>query len=92
MADDLRTRMTGGRERDAGVMKTMIIFSLSMLFFPVFLYFFSKRMLFELFFGMTSQDSYFYAAFVAIGTVHLILGMFVYKAFTEETSDAAKLD
>jgi formate/nitrite transporter FocA (FNT family) len=41
---------------------------------------------------MTSQDSYFYAAFVAIGTVHLILGMFVYKAFTEETSDAAKLD
>ncbi|XP_045203476.1 vacuolar ATPase assembly integral membrane protein VMA21-like [Mercenaria mercenaria] len=92
MADDLRTRMMGGREREDGVMKTMILFSLAMLFFPVFLYFFSKRMLFEVFFGMSSQDSYFYAAFVAIATVHIILGMFVYKAFTEETSSTPKVD
>lgn len=40
-------RMMGSREREDGVMKTMILFSLAMLFFPVFLYFFSKRMLFE---------------------------------------------
>ena len=36
--------------------------------------------------GMSSQDSYFYAAFVAIATVHVILGLFVYAAFTEGTS------
>ena len=32
---------------------------------------------------MSSQDSYFYAAFVAIAAVHVILGLFVYAAFTE---------
>ena len=32
---------------------------------------------------MSSQDSYFYAAFVAIAAVHVILGLFVYTAFKE---------
>jgi len=41
---------------------------------------------------MSSQDSYFYAAFVAIGTVHIILGMFVYKAFSEGTDTSGKMD
>ena len=35
---------------------------------------------------MSSQDSYFYAAFVAIGAVHVILGLFIYAAFTEGTT------
>lgn len=90
--DDLRTKMMGGREADEGVMKTMIIFSLLMCFFPVFLYFFSKIIFFEAFIGMSSQDSYFYSAFVAIAAVHVILGLFVYKAFTSETSSSVKKD
>ncbi|XP_052793408.1 vacuolar ATPase assembly integral membrane protein VMA21-like isoform X2 [Mya arenaria] len=79
-------RMMGSKEKEDSVMKTMVLFSLAMMFFPVFIYFASKRMFFEAFIGMSSQDSYFYAAFVAIGTVHIILGMFVYKAFTEGTT------
>ena len=35
--------------------------------------------------GMSSENSYFYAAFVAIGTVHIILGLFVYSAFKEDS-------
>ncbi|KAK3099627.1 hypothetical protein FSP39_007190, partial [Pinctada imbricata] len=80
-------RMMGNDEaQNNSVMKTMILFSFAMLFLPIFLYFFSKSMFFEGVMGMSSQNSYFYAAFVAIGTVHIILGLFVYKAFTEGTS------
>ncbi|XP_060064797.1 vacuolar ATPase assembly integral membrane protein VMA21-like [Ylistrum balloti] len=86
MADDLRSRMMGQtEEQNQSVMKTMILFSMAMLFLPVFSYFFTKSFFFEGYFGMTSQNSYFYAAFVAITVVHIILGLFVYKAFTEGT-------
>ncbi|KAL4230191.1 vacuolar ATPase assembly integral membrane protein vma21 [Mactra antiquata] len=86
MEPDLRTRMLGGRQAEEGVMKTMLIFSFAMLFFPVFLYFFSKSVFFEGYLGYSNKDSYFYAAFVAVGTVHIILGLFVYKSFSEEVA------
>lgn len=41
--------------------------------------------------GISSQDSSFYSAFVAIGTVHIILGLFLYAAFTEDTSKPTDL-
>lgn len=72
-------------EKTNSVMKTMIIFSLAMITMPVFLYFFSKSFVFEAIFGMSSENSYFYAAFVAIITVHVILALFVYRAFTEDS-------
>ncbi|XP_048751697.1 vacuolar ATPase assembly integral membrane protein vma21-like [Ostrea edulis] len=91
MADDLRSRMMTDEAKTNSVMKTMILFSLSMIFFPVFLYFFSKSVFFEAMMGITSQDSSFYAAFVSIGTVHIILGLFLYTAFTEDTSRSSDL-
>ena len=72
-------------DRENSVMKTMIFFSLAMLSLPIFLYFFSKSFFFEALLGMSSENSYFYAAFVAIAAVHIILGMFVYRAFTEDS-------
>lgn len=33
---------------------------------------------------MKSSDSYIYAAAVAVVTVHIILALFVYKAYKEE--------
>ncbi|XP_069131500.1 vacuolar ATPase assembly integral membrane protein vma21-like [Argopecten irradians] len=90
MADDLRSRMMGQTaEQNQSVMKTMILFSMAMLILPVFTYFFAKSFFFEGFLGMTSQNSYFYSAFVAITVVHIILGLFVYKAFTEETPSSS---
>ena len=41
--------------------------------------------------GISSQDSSFYAAFVSIGAVHVILGLFLYTAFTEDTSKPTTL-
>lgn len=76
-------------EKTNSVMKTLILFSIAMLFLPVFLYFASKSLFFEAIMGMSNQNSYFYAAFVAIGTVHIILGLFIYRAFTEGTSKSA---
>ena len=32
---------------------------------------------------MSSSNSYFYAAIVAILTVHVVLGLFIYTAFVE---------
>ena len=40
---------------------------------------------------MSSKDSYFYAAFVAVGTVHLILGAFVYVAFNEGADTSSEI-
>ena len=39
--------MMGGKAKEDSVMKTMVIFCLALLFFPVFLYFFSKAAFFE---------------------------------------------
>ena len=35
-------------------------------------------------FGMTSMNSWFYAAIVAIIAVHVVLAMFIYVAWTED--------
>ncbi|XP_052672921.1 vacuolar ATPase assembly integral membrane protein VMA21-like [Crassostrea angulata] len=91
MADDLRSRIMKDEAHTNSVMKTMILFSLAMIFFPVFLYFFSKAVIFEGTMGISSQDSSFYSAFVAIGAVHIILGLFLYAAFTEDTSKPTDL-
>lgn len=41
--------------------------------------------------GMSSGNSYFYAAIAAIFAVHVILAMFIYVAWTEGSKPADKL-
>jgi len=65
--------------------KTMLIFTIMMVVLPIFSYFASKAFIFEGLMGTTGTNSYFYAAIVAIAVVHVILGMFVYVAWTEES-------
>ncbi|KAK3777073.1 hypothetical protein RRG08_008920 [Elysia crispata] len=67
------------------VMKKMLIFTIMMVILPIFSYFFSKSLIFEGLLGFSHTSSYFYAAIVAIAIVHVILGMFIYVAFTEDT-------
>ena len=38
---------------------------------------------FVAFLGMSSSNSYFYAAIVAIIAVHVVLGLFIYAAWNE---------
>ncbi|XP_022079566.1 vacuolar ATPase assembly integral membrane protein vma21-like [Acanthaster planci] len=63
--------------------KTVFLYSGVMLFFPVFMYFFSKAFIFDGLFDMKGSDSIFYAAMTAVVTVHIVLAMFLWAAFKE---------
>ncbi|XP_029463424.1 vacuolar ATPase assembly integral membrane protein VMA21 [Rhinatrema bivittatum] len=64
-------------------LKTLLFFTALMITLPIGLYFTSKAYVFEGTFGMSSRDSYFYAAIVAVVAVHVVLAMFVYVAWNE---------
>uniref|UniRef100_A0A8C1Z5U0 Vacuolar ATPase assembly factor VMA21 n=1 Tax=Cyprinus carpio TaxID=7962 RepID=A0A8C1Z5U0_CYPCA len=65
------------------VLKTLLFFTLLMITLPIGLYFASKSFLFEASLGYSSNDSYFYAAIVAVLAVHVVLALFVYVAWNE---------
>ncbi|XP_056673473.1 vacuolar ATPase assembly integral membrane protein VMA21-like [Monodelphis domestica] len=64
-------------------LKTLLVFTALMITLPLGLYFSSKSYVFEGTLGMSKPDSYFYAAIVAVGAVHLVLALFVYVAWNE---------
>ncbi|XP_021261891.1 vacuolar ATPase assembly integral membrane protein VMA21 [Numida meleagris] len=66
-------------------LRTLLFFTALMITLPVGLYFSSKAYIFEGTLGMSNRDSYFYAAIVAVVTVHVVLAMFVYVAWSEGT-------
>ncbi|KAK9974775.1 hypothetical protein ABG768_022852 [Culter alburnus] len=65
------------------VLKTLLFFTILMITLPIGLYFTSKSFLFEGSLGYSSNDSYFYAAIVAVLAVHVVLALFVYVAWNE---------
>uniref|UniRef100_A0A4W5KHK6 Vacuolar ATPase assembly factor VMA21 n=1 Tax=Hucho hucho TaxID=62062 RepID=A0A4W5KHK6_9TELE len=77
-----------GRANDeslVSVLKTLLFFTIMMITLPIGLYFTSKSYVFEAF-GYSSNDSYLYAAIVAVIAVHVILAFFVYAAWNEGSS------
>uniref|UniRef100_A0A8B9D4Y3 Vacuolar ATPase assembly factor VMA21 n=1 Tax=Anser cygnoides TaxID=8845 RepID=A0A8B9D4Y3_ANSCY len=66
-------------------LRTLLFFTALMITLPVGLYFSSKAYIFEGTLGMSNRDSYFYAAIVAVVTVHVVLALFVYVAWNEGT-------
>ncbi|XP_074963162.1 vacuolar ATPase assembly integral membrane protein VMA21 [Phalacrocorax aristotelis] len=64
-------------------LRTLLFFTALMITLPVGLYFSSKAYIFEGTLGMSDRDSYFYAAIVAVVTVHVVLALFVYVAWNE---------
>ncbi|XP_037978963.1 vacuolar ATPase assembly integral membrane protein VMA21 [Motacilla alba alba] len=64
-------------------LRTLLFFTALMITLPVGLYFSSKAYVFEGSLGMSDRDSYFYAAIVAVVTVHVVLALFVYVAWSE---------
>ncbi|KAI6078134.1 Vacuolar ATPase assembly integral membrane protein VMA21 isoform X2 [Aix galericulata] len=64
-------------------LRTLLFFTALMITLPVGLYFSSKAYIFEGTLGMSNRDSYFYAAIVAVVTVHVVLALFVYVAWNE---------
>uniref|UniRef100_A0AAY4AJH3 Vacuolar ATPase assembly integral membrane protein VMA21 n=1 Tax=Denticeps clupeoides TaxID=299321 RepID=A0AAY4AJH3_9TELE len=65
------------------VLKTLLFFTIMMITLPIGLYFATKAYVFEGSLGYSSNDSYFYAAIVAVVAVHVVLGLFVYAAWNE---------
>ncbi|KAG7314381.1 hypothetical protein KOW79_021684 [Hemibagrus wyckioides] len=65
------------------VLKTLLFFTILMITLPIGLYFASKKYLFEGSLGYSSNDSYFYAAILAVIAVHVVLALFVYVAWNE---------
>ncbi|XP_030637072.1 vacuolar ATPase assembly integral membrane protein vma21 [Chanos chanos] len=65
------------------VLKTLLFFTILMVTLPIGLYFATKTYLFEASLGYSSNDSYFYAAIVAVVVVHMVLALFVYVAWNE---------
>uniref|UniRef100_A0A3B5LM50 Uncharacterized protein n=1 Tax=Xiphophorus couchianus TaxID=32473 RepID=A0A3B5LM50_9TELE len=66
-------------------LKTLLFFTILMVTLPIGLYFATKAYIFEGSMKMTSSDSYFYAAIVAVLAVHVVLALFVYVAWNEGT-------
>ncbi|KAK6480212.1 vacuolar ATPase assembly integral membrane protein vma21 [Huso huso] len=64
-------------------LKTLLFFTILMITLPIGLYFASKSYFFEATLGLSNNDSYFYAAIVAVVAVHMVLAMFVYVAWNE---------
>ncbi|ESO01748.1 hypothetical protein HELRODRAFT_81245 [Helobdella robusta] len=69
--------------------KKILWLSALMIFLPLCLYFTSKNVVFEAIMGMTSSNSYFYAAIVAILSAHVVLIIFIFIALSDE-SEASK--
>ncbi|XP_042274805.1 vacuolar ATPase assembly integral membrane protein vma21 [Thunnus albacares] len=75
----------GNESSMVSALKTLLFFTILMVTLPIGLYFASKAYIFEGSMKMSSSDSYFYAAIVAVLTVHVVLALFVYVAWNEGT-------
>lgn len=68
------------------VIRKLVKYTLLMFCLPITTYFASKIFLLEGFLQMSSQDSYFYAAILAIIVVHIILVLFVIAAIKDDSA------
>lgn len=75
----------GNENSLVAALKTLLFFTILMVTLPIGLYFASKAYIFEGSMKMSSSDSYFYAAIVAVLAVHVVLALFVYVAWNEGT-------
>lgn len=78
------------RSNPSDVLRTMLVYSIMMVTLPISLYFATRHAL-ETFLGWKVTDSYLYATGVAVVTVHIILGMFVYQAYKEPVDDIIRM-
>lgn len=78
-----RVLQTSPPDRTTKVLLNLLFYTVLMVTMPVTMYFVSNRFFINTF-NMKSSDSYIYAAAVAVVTVHIILALFVYKAYKEE--------
>nr|XP_037844246.1 vacuolar ATPase assembly integral membrane protein VMA21-like [Chlorocebus sabaeus] len=69
----------------ASTLKTLLFFTALMITIPIGLYFTTKSYIFEGTLGMFNRDRYFYAASVAVVGGHVVLALFMYVAWNEDS-------
>ncbi|XP_062392504.1 vacuolar ATPase assembly integral membrane protein vma21 [Sardina pilchardus] len=82
------TDVRGNEASLLAVLKTLLFFTIMMITLPIGLYFATKAWVFQGSLGYSSNDSFFYAAIVAVVAVHVILGFFVYVAWNEGSTQS----
>ncbi|KAG4069706.1 hypothetical protein HA402_002285 [Bradysia odoriphaga] len=78
---------------DATAFQTVLFYCLLIIFLPIVTFFSLKYMLFDSVLQATSVQSNIYSAVAAVITLHLALGLYLYRAyFNAEKSAAQKED
>ena len=78
---DLRTQMMSATQQSDGtVFKTVLFYSVLILMLPITSFFLTKNIIFETILGQESTiGTNIVAAVVAVISLHLALGLFIYK-------------
>jgi len=82
---DLRSRMMRSVDTDASVFRNVLFYCSLILLLPLLAFFGTKSLVFEIMLGQQSTiGTNIVAAVVAVITLHLALGLFIYKAYFDE--------
>ncbi|XP_077984438.1 vacuolar ATPase assembly integral membrane protein vma21-like isoform X1 [Glandiceps talaboti] len=81
---DISSTLSGRDERLSEVMKTMLGYTLMIIFLPLISYYVSKNMIFEGLYEMSRKDAFFYGGITAVVVVHIVLAAFIYTAWNED--------
>lgn len=73
---------------DYQVLRTVFSYCLIIITLPVFSFFVTKLVIFELIFKLEGVQGNVYSAVVAVVVLHVTLGMYIYKAYDQ--SERAK--
>ncbi|XP_077984439.1 vacuolar ATPase assembly integral membrane protein vma21-like isoform X2 [Glandiceps talaboti] len=88
---DISSTLSGRDERLSEVMKTMLGYTLMIIFLPLISYYVSKNMIFEGLCMMSSRNATFYAKVVAVLATNVVLGICIYGMGAEVVSYGQKL-
>ncbi|XP_066145165.1 vacuolar ATPase assembly integral membrane protein VMA21 homolog [Euwallacea fornicatus] len=72
------------------VFKTVLAYSIFILASPVLTFFFTKFVFFEGILGISSTSSNVWSAVLAVTMLHIALGMYIYRAYSESDKTKAK--
>ncbi|XP_055333255.1 vacuolar ATPase assembly integral membrane protein VMA21 homolog [Paramacrobiotus metropolitanus] len=67
----------------SSIFKNLTTYTLLIVFLPIASYFGAKKVIFEQYLGIASGQSAIYWAVLAVASIHVVLGIMVYRAYRE---------
>ena len=80
----------GRQYSETDVFRTALFYVFLILFVPVAAFFASRALVFDALFGLDTATSTLYAAVVTVVVIHAVLGLYVMRAFREDSKGAKK--